>query len=102
MDDKHLDYLFDLQGYLVLKNAINKDDLREMNQWVDDHWGYVEGSSKPQNPTPNGGWIDNVEIHSYSKDDGVNFQNIVESGPVFERLVDNPSYVLLYGGIKNE
>ncbi|MEM7029725.1 MAG: phytanoyl-CoA dioxygenase family protein [Chloroflexota bacterium] len=92
MDDKHLDYLFDLQGYLVLKQAIKKDDLKEMNQWVDDHWGYVEGSSHPQDPTPNGGWIGNVELHSYNQHDGVNFQNIVEGAPVFERLIDYPSW----------
>ena len=92
MDEKHLDYLFDLQGYLVLKNAIKKDDLRELNRWVDDHWSYVEGSSQPQDPTPNGGWIGHVEMHSYNKNDGVNFQNIVEGGPVFERLIDYPSW----------
>ena len=35
--DKNLDYLFDLRGYLVLKGAIGRDDLAEMNRWVDDH-----------------------------------------------------------------
>ena len=35
MDDRVQDYLFDLQGYLVLKNAISAADLREMNQWID-------------------------------------------------------------------
>ena len=92
MDQKQLDYLFDLQGYLILKQAINKDDLREMNQWVDDHWEYVERSSQPGDPTANGGWIGHVEMQSYNKHDGVNFQNIVEGGPVFERLIDHPSW----------
>ena len=37
-------------------------------------------------------WLGNVEIHSYGQDDGVNFQNIVEGGAVFERLIDHPSW----------
>ena len=41
-----IDYLFDLNGYIILKNAIRKDDLCEMNQWVDDHWEYVLGQRR--------------------------------------------------------
>ena len=95
-EDKQLDYLFDLQGYLVLKDAISKDDLREMNSWVDDHWAYVENppilgqAQLNLNPDPEY-WIGNVEIHSYGPDDGVNFQNIIEGGAVFERLIDHPA-----------
>ena len=44
MDDNEVqDYLFDLQGHLVLKNAISAADLREMNQWTDDHESHVAG-----------------------------------------------------------
>ena len=42
MDQDIQDYLFDLQGYLVLENAISAEDLDEMNQWIDDHEAYVE------------------------------------------------------------
>ena len=42
MDQEIQDYLFDLQGYLVLENAISKDDLKEMNTWIDAHWEYIE------------------------------------------------------------
>jgi hypothetical protein len=94
MDEKQLDYLFDLQGYLILRGAIAPADLREMNGWVDDHWAYVEA------PTPPGGkpqqhWIGHVETHSYSQDDGINFQNIIEGAPVFERLIDHPAWTPL-------
>ena len=41
MEQKMMDYLFDLQGYLVLENTISVEDLSEMNQWIDDHWEYV-------------------------------------------------------------
>lgn len=88
MTEQEKDYLFDLQGYLILRNAISKEDLAEMNQWVDDHWAYVE--NRPDEPTKQ--WIDNVELHSYGQDDGVNFQNIVEGAPVFERLIDHPAW----------
>ena len=33
MDNDVQDYLFDLQGYLILKNAISAADLLEMNQF---------------------------------------------------------------------
>ena len=96
-EDKELDYLFDLQGYLVLKGAISKDDLVEMNGWVDDHWEIVENPPLLGNAQlgVNPGeeyWIGNVEVHSYGPDDGVNFQNIVEGGAVFERLIDHPAW----------
>ena len=95
--DKQLDYLFDLQGYLVLQGALAKDDLAEMNRWVDDHWAYVENppilehihSGQQLGPEY---WVGNVEVHSYGLDDGVNFQNIVEGGSVFERLIDYPAW----------
>ena len=96
-EDKQLDYLFDLQGYLVLKGAISIDDLREMNSWVDEHWAHVESppilgeAQLNLNPDPEY-WIGNVEIHSYGHDDGINFQNIIEGGAVFERLIDHPAW----------
>ena len=96
-EEKELDYLFDLQGYLVLKGAISKDDLAEMNSWVDDHWEIVEnppilGNAQLDTNPAEEYWIGNVEIHSYGPDDGVNFQNIVEGGAVFERLIDHPAW----------
>lgn len=96
-EEKQLDYLFDLQGYLVLKGAIAKSDLAEMNSWVDDRWAYVEDPPILDNAQPDlylnpDYWIGNVEIQSYGPDDGVNFQNIVEGGAVFERLIDHPAW----------
>ena len=87
-----IDYLFDLNGYIILKNAIRKDDLCEMNQWVDDHWEYVLGQRRSQNEDT-GAWIGHVETHTYSDADGCNFQNIVEGGAVFRRLINYPSWI---------
>lgn len=91
-DPELVDYMFDLHGYLILEQALAPGDLQEMNQWIDDHWSYVS------NPRPRDGnnvenpWIGHVETHSYGLDDGVNFQNIVAGGPVFERLIDYPAW----------
>lgn len=77
-----IDYLFDLNGYIILKNAIGVDDLAAMNQWVDDHWEYVEGKRRSVGEEA-GAWIGHVETHTYSDADGCNFQNIIEGGAVF-------------------
>ena len=95
MNEKQLDYLFDLQGYLILRNAISPQDLQEMNQWVDEHWTYVENAQLPGQNVGSNQWVGNVELHSYGKDDGVNFQNIIEGAPVFERMIDNPAWTPL-------
>lgn len=95
MNEKQLDYLFDLQGYLILRNAISPADLQEMNQWVDEHWSAIENAQLPGKNVGSNQWIGNVELHSYGKDDGVNFQNIIEGAPVFERLIDHPAWTPL-------
>ena len=90
-DEYLIDYLFDLHGYIVLKGGIAKRDLDEMNQWVDDRWSYVEGRRRQGNEQ--GEWIGHVETHTYSDADGCNFQNIVEGGQVFRRLIDYPAWI---------
>lgn len=97
-DDRQRDYLFDLHGYLVLPGAIAERDLAAMNRWLDEHWSYVEEAPSREDERgkqQRGRWIGHVELHSYSPDDGVNFQNIVEGGAVFERLIDYPAWLPL-------
>ena len=96
MDDRVQDYLFDLQGYLVLKNAISPSDLHEMNQWIDDHESYIkEPWSTDGDPKKKGRWIGHIETHTYNEENGVNFQSIIEGGPVFEKLIDHPAWINL-------
>ena len=90
MDEKLTDYLFDLHGYLILENAIDQADLTAMNQWVDDHWEYV---THPKDKNDQSRWIGRVETQSYGGEDGVNFQNIVDGGDVFEKLIDYPAWI---------
>lgn len=82
LSDYENDYLFDLLGYRILKGALNPDQLSSINNWID--------SQPPRKP---GEWIGNVEVHSYQGHDGTNYQNIIEGGPVFEELIDNPAWI---------
>ena len=94
-DPELVDYIFDLYGYMILEQAIAQSDLDEINQWVDDHWSYVTNPRPQTDRALEDPWIGHVETHSYGLDDGVNFQNIVEGGPVFERLIDYPAWLPL-------
>lgn len=91
-DEYLTDYLFDLNGYIVVKNAVQKQDLADMNRWVDDHWNYVEGKRR-NTDGDSGNWIGYVETHTYSGADGCNFQNIIEGGAVFRRLINYPAWI---------
>ncbi|MBI2504234.1 MAG: phytanoyl-CoA dioxygenase family protein [Candidatus Latescibacteria bacterium] len=91
-DEYLIDYLFDLNGYIILKNALDQTDLREMNQWVEDHWDYVQGKRRSKDQAE-GAWIGGVETHTYSGPDGCNFQNIIEGGAVFRRLINYPAWI---------
>jgi len=91
-DEYLIDYLFDLNGYVVIKNGLANQDLDEMNQWIDNHWQYIEGNRRNNNEDQ-GQWIGHVETHTYSDADGCNFQNIIEAGSVFRRLITYPTWI---------
>lgn len=84
MDLATFEYLFALNGYCVLKNAISSEKLEQINQWIDDH---------PADNLEPGEWIGDVETHTYGSKDGINYQNILEGGPAFESLIDNPAWI---------
>ena len=92
MDAQLTDYMFDLNGYLILNGAIEAEDLTAMNGWVDDHMDYVRC---PRETDGKSRWIGRVETQSYGGQDGVNFQNIVDGGTVFEKLIDYPAWIHL-------
>ncbi len=95
IDQKLVDYYFDLSGFLILDNALSPEELGEMNQWVDAHWSHVDGNLRHEGRKSEGEWIGHVEMHTYQDTDGVNFQNIVEGGAIFERLIDHSSWIEL-------
>ena len=76
------DFLFDLNGYLVLKNAVSAELLAALNQAVD---------QLP--PIEMGGWLGNAQRRDYTKDTGLELHNCVELGGPFEELIDHPSWI---------
>jgi hypothetical protein len=76
------DYLFDLQGFLVLKNALSPEEVRACNETID--------SIPPIEP---GEWHGNVHRQNHHPKNGINYQQIYEAGPAFERLIDHPSWI---------
>ena len=78
------DYLFDLQGYLVIKGALSPEQVRRANESTD---------ALMQSEPDEDGWIGNVQRHGFTASDGVNLQNIVEAGDIFEELIDNPNWI---------
>ena len=74
-------YLFDLNGYLVLRNALDAEHLRALNAGLD-----------ALLPLAIGEWHGYVQGHNYNDNDGFNLQQIYEGGQPFERLIDHPAW----------
>lgn len=75
------DYLFDLQGFLLLKQALSKDEVKHLNDCVD--------KIPPLKPQAWHGYIHRQDHHEKF---GVNLQQIYEAGKPFETLIDHPSW----------
>ncbi|MGD7706283.1 phytanoyl-CoA dioxygenase family protein [Microlunatus sp. Y2014] len=78
-------YLFDLNGFVILRGALDTDEVARLNAAFDafptdlapwDWWGQVQRSDSEG---------DNHK--------GFELQNIVEAGPAFEALIDHPSWI---------
>ena len=91
-EQQRQDYLFDLNGYRVARQAVQPQDVELINRWIDEHPASAADAARFEKGEQ-GRWIGNVEVQTYMKEDGVNYQNIVEGGPVFEKLIDNPSWI---------
>ena len=76
------EYLFDLNGYIIIKNALNKKELRDLNKILD----------KLKN-IKNKEWSGYVHGHNYGGKEGLNLQQIYEAGKPFENLIDHPSWI---------
>jgi len=88
------DYLFDINGYFTIENAITLDQRLKILQWVEEHSAKAEDAAVFERDEQ-GKWIGNVEIQTYMGKDGVNYQNIIEGGNIFEEMIDNPNWIYL-------
>ena len=76
------EYLFDLRGYIVIKNAIDPEHLAALNASIDSIL-----------PIEHGEWHGNVHAHGFGSGDGLNLQQIYEAGEPWERLINHPSWI---------
>ena len=76
------EYLFDLHGYTIVKGALDPDHVRAMNGFLD---------ALPSLEIDQ--WYGNIDVHTYKGIDGMNLQNIIEGGEIFERLIDHPAWI---------
>jgi len=79
------DFLFDLRGYLVLENAIEKPLLDELNAQFDSFPRDLEI----------GAWHGGAQRRDYNQFTGLELHNCIEMGGGFETLIDHPSWIEL-------
>jgi ectoine hydroxylase-related dioxygenase (phytanoyl-CoA dioxygenase family) len=77
------DYLFDLNGYLVLKDVLDADHVAQLNEGTDELIKIERGGSR--------GKIYN-DAGKYESL-GIIIRNAVEGGEPFERLIDHPAWM---------
>ncbi len=76
------DFLFDLRGYLILKQAVETELIDDLNRAID---------GLP--PLEYGEWYANAQRRDYNAATGLELHNCVEAGEPFERLIDHPSWI---------
>ena len=75
-------YLFYLNGFIVIQNALNKSEVKACNKIID-----------KLKKLKNLQWEGFVHGHNYGGKEGLNLQQIYEAGKPFENLIDNPSWI---------
>ena len=80
MDDTSMqDYLFDLNGYLILQKAVSLDLILALNERLEDVFAKTQGQ----------------EWYGHLHRIGSKIEQIYEAGPPFEELIDHPSWIKL-------
>jgi hypothetical protein len=78
-----IDYLFDIQGFAILKGAAEPELIARLNGAFDQF---------PKD-LAQGQWWGNAQRFDNNGHCGLELQNIVEAGGPFEELIDHPSWV---------
>ncbi len=76
------DFLFDLNGYIVIKQAVEPELLDDLNRAFDNF-----------PPLEHGEWWGNAQRRDYNAATGLELHNCVEAGEPFERLIDHPGWI---------
>jgi len=77
------EYMFDLQGFIVLRGALSPDEVAACNEVIDRIPASLQRSE----------WWGNVQRENHPEHRGRSYQQIYEAGAPFERLIDHPSYI---------
>ena len=92
--DEMEEYMFDLRGYTIIPEALDPDHIAAMNAWIDALPPLEPDKTQPiAPPEADAQWIGNVYTQAYGRVDGVNLQDIIEAGDIFERLIDHPAWI---------
>jgi ectoine hydroxylase-related dioxygenase (phytanoyl-CoA dioxygenase family) len=76
------EYLFDLNGYIIIKNALSAEQLAACNATLDSMQDF-EGK----------GFMGNVFVNNDpGRQEGLTGQQMYEAGPVWEELIDHPAW----------
>ena len=76
------DFIFDLNGYLILRGVVQPDLLARINAAFD---------RLPDIET--GEWVGNSQRRDYTRDTGYELHNCIEFDPSFEELIDHPGWI---------
>ena len=79
------DFFFDLNGYLILENALDNDLLQELNAAFDQF---------PHDLALHD-WYHGAQRRDYTPDTGLELHQAYELGAPFEALIDHPSWIEL-------
>ena len=77
------EYLFDLQGYVVLRGVLSKAEVADANARID---------TIPR-ALPRKGWHGWVQREDHPEHRGISYQQVYELGGTFERMIDHPNYI---------
>ena len=76
------DFLFDLRGYLILKQAVEPELVDSLNRAIDE-----------LPPLEREDWYGNAQRRDYNAATGLELHNCVEAGEPFEQLIDHPGWI---------
>ena len=77
------EYLFDLNGFVVIRGALSKAEVADCNARID---------TIPRS-LPRLGWHGWVQREDHPEHRGISYQQVYELGGAFERMIDHPSYI---------
>jgi hypothetical protein len=77
------EYLFDLNGFLILRGVLSHAEVAAANALID----------QIPRSLPRGGWHGWVQRENHPEHRGISYQQVYELGGVFERMIDHPAYL---------